>query len=98
MIRKKRNMCTYNITVDDAALAGLQPTIGNRDAVGRWLQKQVDALVARTLKGGHDADYYDYEKWDVTKTEGYRQAMDDIREGRVFHADSVDDMMTQILG
>ena len=90
-------MCTYNITVDDAAMVDLQPTIGNKDAIGRWLQKQVDALVARTVSGSNE-DYYDYEKWDVTKTEGYRQAMEDIREGRVYHAESVEDMMKQILG
>ena len=35
---------------------------------------------------------------DITKTEGYREAMDDIKHGRVFHADSVDDMFKQILG
>lgn len=29
---------------------------------------------------------------DITQTEGYREALDDIKHGRVYHADSVDDM------
>lgn len=33
---------------------------------------------------------------DITQTAGYKEAMDDIKYGRVYHADSVDDMMKQI--
>ena len=36
--------------------------------------------------------------YDITKTAGYREAMDDVKNGRVYHADSVDDMFKQILG
>ena len=36
--------------------------------------------------------------YDITKTAGYREAMDDVKHGRVYHADSVDDMFKQILG
>ena len=35
---------------------------------------------------------------DITKTAGYKEAMEDIKHGRVYHADSVDDMMKQIFG
>ena len=35
---------------------------------------------------------------DVTQTKGFKEAMEDIREGRVYHAESVDDMFQQILG
>lgn len=35
---------------------------------------------------------------DITKTAGYEEAMDDIKHGRVYHVDSVDDMFKQILG
>ena len=35
---------------------------------------------------------------DITKTAGYREAMDDVKHGRVHHADSVDDMFKDILG
>ena len=37
-------MCTYNITVSEAALRKLQPTF-SREAFGRWLQRHVDDLV-----------------------------------------------------
>lgn len=35
---------------------------------------------------------------DITQTAGYREAMDDIKHGRVHHADSIEDMVQQILG
>jgi archaellum biogenesis ATPase FlaH len=34
---------------------------------------------------------------DITKTAHYKAAMDDVKNGRVFHANSVDDMFKQIL-
>ena len=34
---------------------------------------------------------------DITKTAHYKAAMDDVKNGRVYHADSVDDMFNQIL-
>ena len=38
------------------------------------------------------------KRYDITKTAGYREAMDDVKNGRVYHADSVEDMFKQILG
>lgn len=38
------------------------------------------------------------KEYDITKTAGYKEAMDDVKHGRVYHADSVDDMFKQILG
>ncbi|MBR1513246.1 MAG: response regulator [Bacteroidales bacterium] len=38
------------------------------------------------------------KEYDITKTAGFLEAMDDIDHGRVTHADSVDDMFKQILG
>lgn len=35
---------------------------------------------------------------DVTQTAGFHEAMEDIKHGRVYHADSVDEMFKQILG
>ncbi len=35
---------------------------------------------------------------DITKTKGFQEAMDDVRLGRTYHAESVDDMFKQILG
>ena len=34
---------------------------------------------------------------DITKTAGFREAMDDVKNGRVYHAESVEDMFSQIL-
>ena len=34
---------------------------------------------------------------DITKTAHYKAAMDDVKNGRVYHASSVDDMFKQIL-
>ena len=34
---------------------------------------------------------------DITKTAHYKAAMDDVKNGRVYHARSVDDMFNQIL-
>jgi hypothetical protein len=38
------------------------------------------------------------KEYDITKTAGFREAMDDIKHGRVTHADSVDDLFKQVLG
>ena len=35
---------------------------------------------------------------DVTKTRGYQEAMDDIKAGRIYHAESAEKMFKQILG
>ena len=36
--------------------------------------------------------------YDITKTKAFQEALDDVKHGRVYHADSVDDMFKQILG
>lgn len=38
------------------------------------------------------------KEYDITKTAGYREAMDDVKNGRVTHYDSVDDMFKSVLG
>lgn len=38
------------------------------------------------------------KKNDITKTAAFREAMDDKKHGRIYHAESVDDMFSQILG
>ena len=38
------------------------------------------------------------KEYDITKTAHYKAAMDDVKNGRVYHADSVDDMFKDILG
>ena len=36
--------------------------------------------------------------FDVTKTAAFKEALDDVEHGRVYHADSVEDMFKKILG
>ena len=36
--------------------------------------------------------------YDITKTKGFQEALDDVKHGRVHHADSVDDMFRSVLG
>ena len=38
------------------------------------------------------------EEFDITKTKDFREALDDVKHGRVTTVDSVDDMFKQILG
>lgn len=38
------------------------------------------------------------EQNDITKTKGYKEAMADISNGRIYNATSADDMFQQILG
>ena len=45
-------MCTYNITVDEAALRKLQPSF-SREAFGQWLQRHVDELVEDMIAEQH---------------------------------------------
>ena len=50
------------------------------------------------LKGVTAVKKQKVKEFDITKTKGYREAMDDVKHGRVYHAESVDDMFKQILG
>lgn len=38
----------------------------------------------------------DHDKWDITETEGYRIAMDDVANGRVTTYDTVDDFFAEM--
>ncbi len=40
----------------------------------------------------------DLKSYDPTDCDAYREAREDIDEGRVYHAESVEDMLAQILG
>ena len=35
---------------------------------------------------------------DITQTSGYKEAMEDVRQGRIYHAKNTEDMFQQILG
>mgnify|MGYP000211020885 CR=1 FL=1 len=38
------------------------------------------------------------KEYDITKTKAFREALDDVKHGRVTHYDSVDDMFLSVLG
>jgi predicted peroxiredoxin len=38
------------------------------------------------------------KEFDITKTKGFQEALDDVKHGRVTHYDSVDDMFKSVLG
>jgi len=38
------------------------------------------------------------KEFDITKTKGFQEALDDVKHGRVTHYDSVDDMFRSVLG
>ena len=54
--------------------------------------------VCKMLQGVASVKVQRPKSEDITKTAGYKEAMDDIKHGRVYHAESVDDMFNQILG
>ena len=49
------------------------------------------------LKGVSDVKVIKSER-DISQTKGYKEAMEDVRAGRVHNAESTDDMFMQILG
>jgi hypothetical protein len=68
------------------------------------LDVQDESLVAQIkkacqlLKGVVSVKVHKTKTEDITKTAGYKEAMEDVKHGRVYHAESVDDMFKQILG
>ncbi len=38
------------------------------------------------------------KEYDITKTKAFQEALDDVKNGRVTHYDSVDDMFRSVLG
>ena len=50
------------------------------------------------LKGVTTVKKQKQKEFDITKTKGFQEALDDVKHGRVYHAERVDDMFRQILG
>lgn len=38
-------MCTVNITVNEAAIRRINPSLTSKEAIGQWLQRQVDIML-----------------------------------------------------
>ena len=52
----------------------------------------------KMLKGVIDVRTVKEKKIDITQTTSYKEAMEDVKAGRVYHAESTEDMFQQILG
>ena len=50
------------------------------------------------LKGVTVVKKQKQKEFDITKTKGFQEALDDVKHGRVTHYDSVDDMFRSVLG
>ena len=50
----------------------------------------VGVTSVKVLKSTKEKDY------DITKTAGYREAMDDVKNGRVYHCDSLKDFYKEM--
>ena len=88
-------MCTVNVKVDEELIRGIYPELGSTAAIRKWTQELVDKRISEIVQ---ERDYNNYAKWDITKTKGYQEALDDVAEGRVYEAASVGEMIKQILG
>jgi hypothetical protein len=68
------------------------------------LDVQDESLVAQIkkacqlLKGVASVRVHKTKNEDITKTAGFKEAMEDVRLGRVKTASSVDDLFKQVLG
>ena len=75
----------------DVTMATYTITVNERTKAGRSLVQYLRSL--GLIKSPEKKD-----EFDPTDCDAYREAMEDVAEGRVYHAESVEDMMAQILG
>lgn len=76
------------------------PEISTVDALWVLIQsqsKRVRQALTKRLLAEQKKSKASKRVEDITQTAGYKKAMDDVKHGRVYHAESVDDMMNQIL-
>ena len=81
-------MCTVRIKVNEDALRRCNPSLVSVDAIRKWAQDVVDSRI-EALAREQDVD-------DITTTDGYRAAMDDVANGRVSSYESVDDFFAEM--
>lgn len=52
-------MCTYNITLNDSLVERARPAIGADTDIGKWMQRQMEALLIRlAVTPQHDTKKY----------------------------------------
>ena len=61
-------------------------------------QSRAKLKACQLLKGVASVRVHKTKSEDITKTAGFKEAMEDVRLGRVKTASSVDDLFKQVLG
>lgn len=52
-------MCTYKISISDALMEQVKPSIGDDAAVGRWMQQQMELLLIQFVTSKKKAVFDD---------------------------------------
>ena len=78
-------MATYAITLNERTASG-RALKAYLQALGVFISKITPKAVTKP------------KEYDITKTKAFREALDDVKHGRVTHYDSVDDMFRSVLG
>ena len=76
-------MATYAITLNERSARG-KALIEYLQALGVLISKITPKAVNKP------------KEYDITKTAGYREAMDDVKNGRVYHYDSLKDFYEEM--
>jgi hypothetical protein len=42
---EEKNMCSYDIALDDTLVNKIRPAFTDNDAIAKWMQQQVEAMV-----------------------------------------------------
>ena len=94
LIRGKSVTLQAHIIIVDKIMATLVLQVPDENLVSKVKQACKMLVGVASVKVQKSTPKVD----DITKTAHYKAAMDDVKNGRVYHADSVDDMFNQILG
>ena len=76
-------MATYAITLNERSAKG-KALIEYLQVLGVLVSKITPKVVTKP------------KEYDITKTAGYREAMDDVKNGRVYHYDSLKDFYKEM--
>ena len=76
-------MATYAITLNERTASG-KALKAYLQAMGVFVSKVTSKAVTKP------------KEYDITKTAGYREAMDDVKNGRVYHYDSLKDFYKEM--
>ena len=87
LVSKVKNACKMLVGVTSVKV------LSKREKSDACIESSEREATRRTVKVHKATKKNDY---DITKTAGYREAMDDVKNGRVTTYDSVDDMFKKL--